>query len=223
MDLVKKLFPVPTILFAEDDWAIFSFMEGKNMGKEPNECIEAAKILGKLRTLHFEKPGQLCADGTIKPWNFGGFSGFMDMMLEDKAVQKWLSPDIQSEIFKIMKQERSIIEELENESFLVHGDFNPRNILFANGKVSGVLDWEYAHAGTQWMDVGNLLRHLGDEYAGLIEQGLKKGGLNVPEDWKKRAQLIDVSSQVEFLTSAFSDRFKKGCVQRIIQFISCYK
>jgi len=88
MDLVRELVTVPTILFAEGDWAIFSFIEGKNMRKQPTECVEAAKILGKLRMLHFETPGQLCSDGTVKPWHFGGFLGFTEMMLENKAVQQ---------------------------------------------------------------------------------------------------------------------------------------
>lgn len=81
------------------------------------------------------------------------------------------------------------------------------------------MDWEYAHAGTQWLDVGNLLRHLGNEYAEVIEDGLKKGGMIVPKDWKKRAYLIDLTSQLEFLSSSFPNQFKEACVQRIIQYL----
>ena len=43
---------------------------------------------------------------------------------------------------------------------LVHGDLNPKNVLVAPDtlEVAAVLDWEYAHAGHPWTDLGNLLR-----------------------------------------------------------------
>jgi aminoglycoside phosphotransferase (APT) family kinase protein len=42
----------------------------------------------------------------------------------------------------------------------VHSDFNPKNILVdpGTGEVTGLLDWEYAHAGSPFTDLGNLLR-----------------------------------------------------------------
>jgi aminoglycoside phosphotransferase (APT) family kinase protein len=43
---------------------------------------------------------------------------------------------------------------------LVHGDLNPKNVLVdpATLEVTAVLDWEYAHSGHPWTDLGNLLR-----------------------------------------------------------------
>ncbi len=51
---------------------------------------------------------------------------------------------------------------------LVHGDMNAKNLLLtdrageaghdAGVVVAGVLDWEFAHAGSPWADLGNLLR-----------------------------------------------------------------
>ncbi len=43
---------------------------------------------------------------------------------------------------------------------LVHSDLNPKNVLVdpADLAVTAVLDWEYAHAGHPWTDLGNLLR-----------------------------------------------------------------
>ncbi|HET7173492.1 MAG TPA: phosphotransferase [Nocardioidaceae bacterium] len=43
---------------------------------------------------------------------------------------------------------------------LVHSDFNPKNILVdpATLAVVGLLDWEFAHAGSPYTDLGNLLR-----------------------------------------------------------------
>jgi len=43
---------------------------------------------------------------------------------------------------------------------LVHSDFNPKNLLVdaETGAVTGLVDWEYAHAGLPYTDLGNLLR-----------------------------------------------------------------
>jgi aminoglycoside phosphotransferase (APT) family kinase protein len=43
---------------------------------------------------------------------------------------------------------------------LVHSDFNPKNLLVdpVRCRVTGLVDWEYAHAGSPLTDAGNLLR-----------------------------------------------------------------
>ncbi|MCW2736523.1 phosphotransferase [Nocardioides sp.] len=43
---------------------------------------------------------------------------------------------------------------------VVHSDLNPKNVLVdpESLELTAVLDWEFAHAGHPWTDVGNLLR-----------------------------------------------------------------
>lgn len=56
---------------------------------------------------------------------------------------------------------------------LVHGDFNPKNFLVdpATLRITGLLDWEFAHAGHPFTDLGNLLRFERD--AALVEAVLE--------------------------------------------------
>jgi len=53
----------------------------------------------------------------------------------------------------------TLLEE-ERRTCLVHSDLNPKNLLFDPDTlaVTGVLDWEFAHAGHPFTDLGNLLR-----------------------------------------------------------------
>lgn len=102
---------------------------------------------------------------------------------------------------------------------LVHGDFNPGNILVHNGEISGVLDWEYAHSGSRYMDIANLLRSMGQAAAPDIERGMAEGGAPLPPDWLKLAALIDLSSHLEFLTSARAETFKTTRVSLVDKFI----
>jgi aminoglycoside phosphotransferase (APT) family kinase protein len=48
---------------------------------------------------------------------------------------------------------------------LVHGDFNPKNILVdpREGTFTGLVDWEYAHAGSLHTDLGNFTRFERDD------------------------------------------------------------
>jgi hypothetical protein len=50
---------------------------------------------------------------------------------------------------------------LDDDSVLIHRDFHPGNVLWARGRVSGVVDWQAACVGPRAADVwhcrGNLL------------------------------------------------------------------
>ena len=52
---------------------------------------------------------------------------------------------------------------------LVHSDLNPKNLLLDPDtlEVTGVLDWEFAHAGHPFTDLGNLLRF--DRDPGVVD------------------------------------------------------
>jgi aminoglycoside phosphotransferase (APT) family kinase protein len=46
---------------------------------------------------------------------------------------------------------------------VVHGDFQPGNILYENGKAGGLIDWELASIGSQGLDLGWLLMMSDDQ------------------------------------------------------------
>lgn len=91
----------------------------------------------------------------------------------------------------------------DSRSVLVHGDLNPRNVLVdpASLVVTGLVDWEFAHAGGPWEDLGNLLRHAPDgplrdgvlaSYASLVP-GLPADR----EDLVARAEAADLAALVD--------------------------
>lgn len=60
---------------------------------------------------------------------------------------------------------------------LVHGDLNLKNLLVDphSGELTGVVDWEFAHAGHPATDLGNLLRHAdAPEHDGFAEAVLDR-------------------------------------------------
>lgn len=55
---------------------------------------------------------------------------------------------------------QALLDEAALRTCLVHSDLNPKNVLVdpATLRVTGLLDWEFAHAGSPYTDLGNLLR-----------------------------------------------------------------
>lgn len=92
---------------------------------------------------------------------------------------------------------------------LVHGDLNPTNLLLdpETLRLVGVLDWEFAHAGGPWEDLGNVLRHAPAGEAGevLVDAVLAAYAElvpDVPHDVRERARAADLASLVELAARA---------------------
>ena len=219
MGLARDVVPVPQVLQRGEAWSVFSFMEGESLERLPQHSGAAAEALARISSIVFQEPGWIDSNGSVSPFPFGGVRGFIAESLDKADVRAWIGEESVVRIEQIIKVESGRLEELESDRRLVHGDFNPTNILIDDGAVSGVLDWEYCHSGTPYMDIGNLLRHTPAEYHGQIKAGLEAGGMAVPSDWIERAQLVDLTSHLEFLTSSRSDCFKQQCADRVHGFI----
>lgn len=78
---------------------------------------------------------------------------------------------------------------------LVHSDLNPKNVLVDRGTmaITGVVDWEFAHAGHPWTDLGNVLRFDRHEaYVGAAVDawvGLRGGSAGAVLDGARAADL----------------------------------
>lgn len=92
----------------------------------------------------------------------------------------------------------------DTRSVLVHGDLNPRNVLVdpVTLEVTAILDWELAHAGGPWTDLGNLLRHVSEPIAGAALEAYAGLVPHVPPDVRSRARAADLAAVVELAARA---------------------
>lgn len=69
------------------------------------------------------------------------------------------SPDELAGLHAVAEEAQSLLDTVDRVT-LVHSDLNPKNLLLDRDtlEVTGVLDWEFAHAGHPFTDLGNLLR-----------------------------------------------------------------
>lgn len=220
MELAADLVPVPQELCRGTGWAIFTFIEGQSLSEIPEYTGIAAEVVNQLASRIFQSSGDINLDGTVSAFPFGGIGDYIHQQLAAVTVQNWLGQKKTDEVFEVVTKYASLYRELESHTHLVHGDFNPTNILINDNRVSGILDWEYCHSGTPYMDLGNLLRHTPHKYHRDIGAAISAGNNELFEDWVRRSKMVDLTSHLEFLTSSRSDDFKRECVDRIHCFVN---
>ena len=73
---------------------------------------------------------------------------------------------------------------IDDTTTLVHSDYDLRNVLFDNGRLSAVLDFELAHLGHPGEDLGYLRKDLGKllPWSDFIEAYHAAGGVRVPDE-----------------------------------------
>lgn len=110
---------------------------------------------------------------------------------------------------------------------LVHGDLNAKNLLLtdrtdraghdAEVVVTGVLDWEFAHAGSPWADLGNLVREqLSPAYVeALLDTVAQRRGMpaDLALDLGRAADLVAV---VELATRRGSNPVSDAAHERLL-------
>ena len=90
---------------------------------------------------------------------------------------------------------------------LVHADFDPANIFVAEidgkWKVSAILDWEFAYAGSWMNDVANILRYshkMSESFEKSFLKGIEDNGLKLPKDWKMIVHEHNLASLLDSMT-----------------------
>lgn len=121
----------------------------------------AGEILARLSGMPFLTSGEFAdQDLTIRPWPaaMGGLPDFVESHRTKGRLAGWNAHDFAA-LLEIAVDAQTLLD-THDRVCLCHSDFNPKNLLVdpETGEVTGLIDWEYAHAGMPHADLGNLLR-----------------------------------------------------------------
>lgn len=88
-----------------------------------------------------------------------GVSGGLPGFVAERAAEIRLSADLLDGLMAVAERAEAMLDAVGRTS-LVHSDANPKNVLVDPDtlEVTGLLDWEFAHSGCPYTDLGNLLR-----------------------------------------------------------------
>jgi aminoglycoside phosphotransferase (APT) family kinase protein len=214
--LLAKTVPVPTFYFVgfiEDyAFAITDYLEGNLLTKSLSPLLlkESGLLLAKMKKIPFtskKPPPKDCIS-------------FATNCLTHPVTLHVLSTKTVEEAADYLTRYSSY---LPDDTGLVHGDFDPSNILVKNDHIIGILDWEFAFEGSFLWDVANMLRYqmpIGCREAFL--DGLQEGGIGLPKSWEHSVNLLNLISLLDCLTRSNPEKEPIRCldikelIQRII-------
>ena len=197
----------------------------------PSAARNIGRVLAHIRRHEFDASGDLQGDDgklRVVDWGFGdnALEGFVRRCLFESPAGERLGAASRDRLWQVMEPR---LTAPTAPARLTHGDFNPSNLLIdAAGEVTGVLDWEFAHAGDPIADVANLLRpradySLPDGFAEGLVSGLADEGVTLPVDWREQAAFTDLGSALEFLSSPEDKpRTHAAAIRQIERYLADY-
>jgi aminoglycoside phosphotransferase (APT) family kinase protein len=172
--LVRGLVPVPEVLEVrparpdggQPGLLVTSFLPGVR-GDELLPGLDHAgrsavgatlgALLADLGGMPMLRPGPF-VDAELRLGDFGvdGLPAYVEQRLPELGH---LSPPELDGLREVALEAQTLLDTVPR-ACLVHSDLNPKNLLLdpETLALTGVLDWEFAHAGHPFTDLGNLLR-----------------------------------------------------------------
>lgn len=190
LQLVRGLLPVPRVLdtkregSAEDPpYLLTERLPGVNLqlyletaGEDERRTVgeQLGELLVRLSGMPFLTFGMF-RDGelAIEPFGMGDLERYV------AGLDLGLSPEQSERFAGVIAEAEDVLADGVDRVCLVHSDFNPKNLLVdpATARITGLIDWEFAHAGSPYTDLGNLFRFCVDPVlAGAVLSVLRGSG-----------------------------------------------
>ncbi len=218
--LLKGTLPIPQTYYIGQlntfQFAITEFMSGIPLrdlllGNTPHNVSQIMEkvgiILSKIAAYKFPKSGFFDENLAVnEKAEVPNYSQFLQECLQNKIVQATLPATVLSQITSYIHTYHHLLPN-QSESHLVHGDFDPANILvdFMEGewKISAVLDWEFSFAGSILWDIATMMRYahqMPPAFQDSFLARLKNSGIILLSKWRLSVHLLNLISLLDCLT-----------------------
>ena len=214
--LVRGLLPVPQVLEVRranesaetPGLLVTTFLPGTRfdlvlpeLGAADRAAIgmQVGVILARLAMMPQLRPG-FFVDGDLRidAMPGGGLVAFVEAYRRGTAISQWPAREYDA-LVEVAEHAQSALDSV-TRTCLVHSDFNPKNLLVDASalEVTGVLDWEFAHAGWPVTDLGNLLRFEREpEFAEAVLDAYREGVVDAGHDVLDLARAADLYALVD--------------------------
>lgn len=217
-DSLENILPTPKTLFVGTyesfTFSVMEFIEGVPLREallEHNCPIEpimkqAGHMFAKIQNIHFAHSGFF--EETLvpqKPLKREAYEEFLEETLKSPNIHGSLKPAHIQEIKGVFDKNFLLLPN-EEESFLVHEDFDPANILVkeqdGDWTIRGLLNWEFAFSGSPLHDVANMLRYAHEMppiYEKAFLLGAQVGAFTFPPHWRETTHLLNLLALLDSL------------------------
>lgn len=235
-ELLKDSIPLPITCFIgeykEYCFAITSFIEGITLrdlllGNIPHDIddimYKVGQLLAKIQTYKFNHAGFFDKDLNItQKLSPKDYMKFGNSALKYPIVQEELSEELIEKIQFYLREDYEKFFPDNLETCLVHGDFDPSNILVKNiddsWAIAAILDWEFAMSGGKYSDMANMLRYSHKMPASFKEsfiRGLKSSGIIFSDNWHINIYMLNIISLLGIFIRSDSKSQPKQCADII--------
>jgi len=168
--------------------------------------VEVGRVLARLAGVPFRRPGRF-VDGQlrIEPWppGFADLESCVDAHRQRGGLAVWSDDEIMR-LREVARTAQDLLDSAGAQGLapprLVHSDFNPKNLLVepGSGTITGVVDWEFAHSGSSYEDLGNLLRFETDEpFASAVVRTFADLAPSVSPRFVELGRAVDLFALIE--------------------------
>ena len=223
--LLAPRLPVPRVLFEAPDnpitghpYLLREWVDGERLEVIAPRLERAAldalghhvgAVLAGIHAVTFPEQGFVDDALAVVPFPPGivgnGLAGSLRTFLGARGIER-LGPELTQALFAFAERDEHVDTTWSGPPCLIHADFGGSNILVGGGppaaRVAGVVDWEFAYAGSPFSDFGNLLRPpLGDlpGFEAAVARGYRAAGGRLPDNWRRRSLQVDLTSWAAFL------------------------
>ncbi len=214
--LVRGLLPVPDVLEVQrarpevdaPGLLVMSYLPGARLDLLLPDLPEDARVtvghrlgvlLARLAMMPLSRPGRFVDDRLlVEPFPEADLAGFLEARRAGTALADWPASD-HAALLRVADHAQALVDRVRR-ACLVHGDLNPKNLLVdpTTLEVTGLVDWEFAHAGTPGEDLGNLLRFDRDPpFADAVLAAYRRDAVDAGADVLDRARAADLVALVD--------------------------
>jgi aminoglycoside phosphotransferase (APT) family kinase protein len=218
MQLVRGLLPVPRVLDAKPDgedgdppYVLTERLPGVNLetylGTAPDEQRrrvgeQLGELLVRLSGMPFLTSGEFIGRGlAIEPFDLGDLRQWFNRHTEDIGFSRSQADSL----YDVLDAAEDLAADGPGRVCLVHSDFNPKNLLVDPGtaELTGLIDWEFAHAGSPYSDLGNLLRFCTDPVlGGAVLAVVRRKAPGLGDRLEERARAADLWAVIDLAARA---------------------
>jgi Ser/Thr protein kinase RdoA (MazF antagonist) len=228
-ELIKPTIPIPMINYVgyheNITFAFTEFIPGislrdyllsHELSDSERLMGEVGSYLGKIAQYSWSKAGFF--NEALEVTNgFDDVVTFIHQSLLHPIILNQLTVEIQAKIEYYVEKYATWFP-TPTEKNLVHGDFDPANILvhFVNDtwEITGIIDWEFAFSGSTLWDIANMLRYahrMPSSFASNFLEGLQKEGIILPAHWQHSIALLNIASLLDCLTRTVPEKQPQQC------------
>jgi aminoglycoside phosphotransferase (APT) family kinase protein len=227
LDLVADSVPAPRVLrsdpSAEPPWSLLTWLDGTRYDHACFDASEtlaasAGQILARIHAFEFDRAGFFGPDLEIVGPSLNtvehGWADWIMGWIQNGNAGARLGADLTRRVVCFVADHADEMRQPHQpKPVLVHADYKPWNLLVDDfSRISGVLDWEFAHAGSKLLDVGIFLRQrdsLSHDYARAFADGYQSAGGTLPHGWNRLSRLTDLICLVQLLDRGHTEDPKR--------------